>query len=110
MPRDTHETSQRHREAVEMFYAILRNGTRRGLSAAEARHEAYDAVELRYFITRKTLQNIMSHSADIIKGKNVSFHEDNGVLVRYLQQSNEQMLRTVERNTLLIDTLKSIRQ
>lgn len=110
MPRDTHETSQRHRDAVEMFYTMLRYGARRGLSATEARHEAYDAVELRYFITRKTLQNIMSHNADIVKGRSVSFREDNNDLVRYLQESNEQMLRTVERNCLLIETLKSIQQ
>ena len=49
-----------NREAVTFFYMIFSHRIREGMNPSDARNESYDAVTLRYGISRGRLLNIIS--------------------------------------------------
>lgn len=102
------DESTRNRCAVELFHSTIRAEMRNGLTYPDARKAAYDAVELRYFLSRKTLQNIMSKDPSVFHSSPRTFCEDNQQLIAILDRSNDVMVQTIERNNKLIEILRSI--
>jgi len=87
------------------FYLIFGNRVHAGLSPNEARKEAYDAVALRYNISRKYLLNIISLLQGVDNSKAAGFRANAEALKGYLLGANEEMLSKCERNNQLIALL-----
>lgn len=102
------DESIRNRCAVELFHSVMRTQMAGGLSYSEARSAAYEAVEARYFISRKTFQNIMSRDSTAFRSEQHIFFEDSNNLIKILEDCNADLAQMIERNTYLIETLKSI--
>ena len=56
------KSSGRNGEIVTFFYIILSHRVREGMAPEKARQDAYDAVALRYDISRGRLLNIISEN------------------------------------------------
>ena len=55
----------RNFEIKELYYIVYRKAIRSGRSPLEAKNEAYDAVELRYSISKETTRHIMMNAIKI---------------------------------------------
>ena len=52
----------RNYEITQWYFIVYKKAIKRGLTAKEAKEDAYAAIELRYCITRGTAENIIYKS------------------------------------------------
>jgi hypothetical protein len=98
----------RDKMAVELYFSVLRLRKSQGLSHKEAKESAYDAVELRYNISSKRLQNIIYDNHATLTCNRNMFLYDNGKLIEILKEANDDMLGIIERNRELIRVLEEV--
>lgn len=96
----------RDKMAVELYFSVLRLNKAKGMSNKEAKLLAYDAVEMRYNISQKRLQNIISDNHDIFKSDRNMFLEENARLMEVLKEANSDMQSFIDRNNELIKVLE----
>lgn len=95
-----------NREAVTFFYMIFSHRIRKGMNPDDARKESYDAVTLRYGISRGRLLNIISQHKNSQK-VNLSRLRQNAIaLIKELQIANGGLQDSIQRNDKLISLLK----
>jgi len=102
--------NERNKEVVTFFYMIFGHRIHQGMDQDEARKQAYDAVSLRYGITKGTLTNIISA---VKNSRNVNYSAFRGnviALIDDLRAVNEQLERQkhdmIIRNERLISILQ----
>jgi len=100
------KVNERNKEVVTFFYMVFGHRVHSGMEQDEARKEAYDAVSLRYGISKGTLFNIISAVKTSRKVNETAFRENIITLISDLTSANEELHRTRERNDLLISLLK----
>lgn len=98
----------RDKMAVELYFSVLRLKKSEGLSHREAKDLAYDAVELRYNISPKRLQNIISENHDVLNCNTILFLNDNKRLMDILREANYDMQRLIDRNNELLKVLEGV--
>jgi hypothetical protein len=98
----------RDKMAVELYFSVLRLNKAKGLSNKEAKCLAYDAVEMRYNISQKRLQNIISDNHEIFKSDRNLFLENNRKLMEVLREANSEMQSFIDRNNELIKVLEGV--
>ena len=100
----------RNGEIVTFFYAIFGHRIHQGVEQGQARKEAYDAVSLRYGISKGRLLNIISDQNNSQKVNMVAFRESLTSLIADVEASNEEITATLiatrEKNARLLDLLK----
>lgn len=107
------ETEIRNRHAFRLFDIVLSVERNNGKSLDEARTSAYDAVELRYGISTKTLQNYMTKERTSGHFERAVFEQENIELIDLLQTANQQIVSKIQelqdmlsRNNRLLELLK----
>ena len=101
------KNEDRDKMAVELYFSVLRIKKSKGLSHKEAKDCAYDAVELRYNISPKRLQNIIYDNHNTLNCDKTLFVEENKRLLETLREANESMSELIEHNQ---DTNASMRK
>lgn len=96
----------RDKMAVELYFSVLKIKKAEGLPHKEAKDLAYDAVELRYNISPKRLQNIISDNHDTLTCDRNMFVGENERLIEALKASNISMREHIEENDRLIKILE----
>ena len=96
----------RDKMAVELYFSVLRFKRAEGYPYKEAKDLAYDAVELRYNISPKRLQNIMYENHDTLTCNREMFKEDNARMIEFLKDANYSMQEHIEENNKLIRILE----
>ena len=100
----------RNSEIVTFFYAIFGHRIHQGVEQGQARKEAYDAVSLRYGISKGRLLNIISDQNNSQKVNMVAFRESINSLISDVEAANdettEMLLSTIEKNSKLLALLK----
>ena len=96
----------RNREIVTFFYMIFGNRIRKGMNPDDARREAYDAVALRYDISRGRLLNIISEQKISHKVNDTSLQQNAIALIADLMAVNDGLDAAKDKNTRLIGLLK----
>ena len=103
---DSIKQRERKVEIVSFFYMIFSHRIREGVSPDESRKEAYDAVTLRYGISKGRLLNIISEQK-ISRKENISALRHNALsLIRDLLAVNDELDLKKEKNERLIGLLK----
>ncbi|MBR5198192.1 MAG: hypothetical protein IKW20_00005 [Bacteroidales bacterium] len=98
----------RDKMAVELFFSVLKFKKAKGVPPKEAKDLAYDAVELRYNISAKRLQNIISCNHDVLVCNRDMFVEDNARLIEALRESNISMQEHIDENNRVIKMLEEV--
>ena len=98
----------RDKMAVELYFSVLRIKKSEGLPHKEAKDLAYDAVELRYNISPKRLQNIISENHDTLSCSRSMFIYENERLIETQKEANHSMQEHIEENNRLIKTLEEV--
>lgn len=98
----------RDKMAVELYFSVLRIKTSKGFSIKEAKDLAYDAVELRYNISKKRLQNIISDNHDVRRCNRGMFLKENGDLIETLEEVNSDLMGFIDKNNELLKVLKEV--
>lgn len=98
----------RDKMAVELYFSVLRLKKASGVQHREAKEMAYDAVELRYNISSKRLQNIISENHDVLKSNTILFLNDNRRLMDTLKEANSDMQKLIDRNNELLKVLEEV--
>lgn len=88
----------RDKMAVELYFSVLRINKSKGLSHKEAKDCAYDAVELRYNISPKRLQNIIYENHDTLVCDRGRFDDCNTRLIETLKEANTDMQKLIDKN------------
>ena len=96
----------RDKMAVELYFSVLKIKKAEGLPHKEAKDLAYDAVELRYNISPKRLQNIISDNHDTLTCDRNMFVGENERLIEALKASNISMREHIDENDRLIKILE----
>lgn len=99
---------ERDKMAVELYFSVLRLNKAKGFAHKEAKDMAFDAVELRYNISPKRLQNIIYDNHESLKCDRSLFLEDNERLIETLGDVNSYMQDIIDRNNELIRVLEEI--
>lgn len=94
--------------AVELFFSVLKIKKAEGLPHKEAKLLAYDAVELRYNLSPKRLQNIISDNHDTLNCDRNMFLDDNVRLIETLKEANCSMQEHINENKKLIELLETV--
>ena len=100
------KATERNSEIVTFFYAIFSKRIRDGVNSEEARKQAYDAVTLRYEISKGRLLNIISERRNSQKVNMSSLQQNAIALIKDLQTVNEGLDNTISKNERLISLLK----
>ena len=98
----------RDKMAVELYFSVLKFKKSEGLPYKEAKDLAYDAVELRYNISPKRLQNIIYENHGSLTCNRNMFLDDNVRLIETLKEANHSMQEHIEENNRLIKTLEEV--
>ena len=98
----------RDKMAVELYFSVLRLKKAEGFAHREAKDLAFDAVELRYNISAKRLQNIISDNHDSLFCDRTMFLNDNKKLIETLRESNADMQEYIDRNNKLLKVLEEV--
>ena len=98
----------RDKMAVELYFSVLRLKKAKGIPHKEAKGMAYDAVELRYNISPKRLQNIISDNHDILNCDRGLFLDENERLIAALREANSDMQEFIDRNNELLKVLEEV--
>ena len=93
-------------EIVTFFYSIFGHRVRQGVEAGQARKEAYDAVSLRYGISRGRLLNIITEQNNSQNVNVSAFRENVLTLIENVNSANEEIRITLSRNEELLSLLK----
>ena len=93
-------------EIVTFFYAIFGHRIHQGVEQGQARKEAYDAVSLRYGVSRGRLLNIISSQNNSQKVNRAEFRENVRTLISDLSSANEELSAAREKNERLISLLE----
>jgi hypothetical protein len=99
----------RDKMAVELYFSVLKLKKAKGMPHKEAKELAYDAVELRYNISSKRLQNIIYDNHDSLMCERSMFLEDNERLIETLRDANSYMQEIIDRNNELVKVLEEVR-
>lgn len=100
------KATERNSEIVTFFYTIFSKRIRDGVNSEEARKQAYDAVTLRYEISKGRLLNIISERRNSQKVNMSSLQQNAIALIKDLQTVNEGLDNTISKNERLISLLK----
>lgn len=98
--------NDRNKEVVTFFYMVFGHRIHLGMKQDEARKEAYDAVALRYGISKGTLINIISAIRNSRKVNDTAFRQNVLSLIRDLDAANSELDSLRERNDRLVSLLK----
>ena len=98
----------RDKMAVELYFSVLRIKNAEGLSHREAKDIAFDAVELRYNISPKRLQNIISANRETLNCNRNMFLSENERLIETLRESNADMQAMIDQNNELLKILEEV--
>ena len=98
--------NERNKEIVTFFYMVFGHRIHLGVEQDEARKQAYDAVTLRYGISKGTLFNIISAIKSSRKVNESAFRENIISLINDLEGVNGELESTRDRNNRLIALLK----
>lgn len=98
----------RDKMAVELYFSVLRLKKASGLSHKEAKDLAFDAVELRYNISPKRLQNIIYENHETLNGDRNMFIDDNARLIETLKEANSSMQKLIDHNNDLLKVLEEV--
>ena len=98
----------RDKMAVELYFSVLRIKKAEGLKHREAKDIAFDAVELRYNISPKRLQNIIYDNHETLKCDRSMFLDENERLIETLKEANTSMRAHIEENDRLIKLLEEV--
>lgn len=98
----------RDKMAVELYFSVLRRKKAEGMSHKEAKELAYDAVELRYNISSKRLQNIIYDNHDALTCDRNMFLSENARLIETLREANAEMQEFIDRNNELLKILEEV--
>jgi hypothetical protein len=93
---------------VELYFSVLRLKKASGLSHKEAKDLAFDAVELRYNISPKRLQNIIYENHETLNGDRNMFIDDNVRLIETLKEANSSMQKLIDHNNDLLKVLEEV--
>ena len=99
----------RDKMAVELYFSVLRIKKAEGKSHKEAKDLAYDAVELRYNISAKRLQNIIYDNHETLTCNKNIFLDENQRLIDTLREANTDMQVFIDRNNELIKVLEEVK-
>lgn len=99
----------RDKMAVELYFSVLRIRKSEGIPHKEAKGLAYDAVELRYNISPKRLQNIISNNHDTLNCDRNMFLYENERLIETLKEANNDMHEFIDRNNQLLKVLEEVK-
>ncbi len=94
--------------AFRFFDIVLGRRLKEGMKLSDAKAEASDAVELRYGICKKTLQNLMKDHHTAASVSDTQFAFDNAVLADHLREVNEELRRMLSDNERLLGILEEI--
>lgn len=106
MMKNNRKTRERNGEIVTFFYMIFGQKVHEGQSPDEARHTAYDAVSLRYGISRGRLLNIISEQKNYRSVNKAEFRQNALSLINDLQTANRGLAAAKEKNERLIELLQ----
>lgn len=95
----------RNSEIVTFFYSIFGHRIHQGVEQGQARKEAYDAVSLRYGISRGRLLNIISDQNNSQKVNEAAFRENIISLIEDVTSANEEIQAVMDRNEKLLALL-----
>lgn len=98
----------RDKMAVELYFSVLKFKKAEGLPYKEAKDLAYDAVELRYNMSPKRLQNIIYENHGSLTCNRNMFLDDNVRLIETLKEANISMQEHIDENNRLIKTLEEV--
>lgn len=98
----------RDKMAVELYFSVLRANKAKGLAHKEAKDLAYDAVELRYNISSKRLNNIIYENHNTLSCNRNIFSNENIRLIETLREANDNMQELINRNNELLKILEGI--
>lgn len=98
--------NERNKEIVTFFYMVFGHRIHHGVGQDEARKEAYDAVTLRYGISKGTLINIISAIRNSRKVNDSAFRQNVLTLISDLNSVNDELCAMKERNDTLLSLLK----
>lgn len=98
----------RDKMAVELYFSVFRLKKASGLSHKEAKDLAFDAVELRYNISPKRLQNIIYENHETLNCDRNMFIDDNVRLIETLKESNSNMQKLIDHNNELLKVLEEV--
>lgn len=98
----------RDKMAVELYFSVLRIKKAEGFTYREAKDLAYDAVELRYNISPKRLQNIISINHETLICNRNMFLSENRRLIETLKEANADMQDIIDRNNELLKILEEV--
>lgn len=98
----------RDKMAVELYFSVLRIKKAEGLTHKEAKDLAFDAVELRYNISPKRLQNIIYDNHDSLTCNRNMFLNENIRLIETLKEANSSMQEFIDRNNELLKVLEEV--
>ena len=99
-------TDERNGEIVSFFYTIFSHRIRGGMNPDEARKEAYDAVTLRYDISRGRFLNIVSEQKNSRNVNGNALRQKALALIDSLRIVNEGLDETKAKNDKLISLLQ----
>lgn len=92
--------------AFRFFDIVLQRRLREGRKLVEAKADAYDAVELRFGIYKRTLQNYMTRERASSTVNDIELRFDNEVLADYLREVNEELEKMLAENKRLLGILE----
>lgn len=98
----------RDKMAVELYFSVLKQKKACGMPHKEAKDLAYDAVELRYNISPKRLQNIIYDNHDTLTCNRNMFLNENRKLMETLKEANAYMQEFIDRNNELLKVLEEV--
>lgn len=94
--------------AFRFFDLVLRRRLKEGRAMADAKADAYDAVELRFGICKKTLQNLMTMHRCSGEVADAEFRFNNETLIVYIKEVNEGLRGMIADNERLLDILEGM--
>ena len=92
-------------EMLMFYYAIFSHKIREGMSHADARKWACDAVSLRYNISKGRLLNIISEQNYSLSVNVIAFRERTQSLIDELTTANNEIKEALAKNEKLISLL-----
>ena len=104
--KDSSKAQERNADIVTFFYTIFSQRIRGGTSPDEARKLAYDAVTLRYGISKGRLLNIISGQKGLQKVNTSSLRQNAIALINELKVVNDGLDIAKAKNEQLIGLLK----